>query len=514
MGDASRPSMSFRIAPTNRDAAVSFNIHIPNRVTGAIPGKGNLLPLAAVMLRLKLEGMRGARLATVSVQQSSFADAPQLFDKAWNFLKNANRTDPTVLAAALLFHLFEWLSTKEKRRERIIEWDLTRAPHENLAFSVIDRGGNYHEHRTEEELMLLYDYLAGRATLDELFGGVANPLAVAGQFTFGKRPTGTTIVHRFQDGLPLECVRCSIDPAPTTLPSEIQNLIEQAHKVIRTDVPGIANVRDHDMLAPRRVGVEYIDLDGGLPHASITFGLSTYREYAAFAFAELLDNYSSDFALLSAFAKERNHTQQPAGATCSMGVRVLVETTDRKLLVAYRSNGVKLNPLVWSVSANEGVRPSLLKDSGDASHLLSAAVWQAMHNELRVGESECGAPMLLSIYHNRFNQWGAGFTVKTKLAAADVFARQRLARHGFEHAKMATLPMNIDQCGREMRVLGERWYGGALETICQFFAWQQLAAGRYVSPEDIALQLSAASGGIICPIDEANRVMIPERRTS
>jgi hypothetical protein len=264
-----------------------------------------------------------------------------------------------------------------------------------------------------------------------------------------------------------------------------------------------------EMLAPVRLKMRMIDLDSVEMQIAFSLSNSSYRHYAAFAFAELLATFSDEFVPLMQFTRETPDPSQPAPATCSIGVRVLLETADHQLVVAHRSDEVKLNPDVWSVSANEGVRRSLLRTGKDCKDLLTLAVSRAVFNELKIEEHECQRPILLSIYRNAFNQWGAGFAMKTDLEFADVVSRRPAARHNFEHRRLAPLPTSIDDCGRAMRKLGERWYGGALETLCQFFAWRYIDDPRYLTPEKVAAALDAASGGVIMPVDQANPALIP-----
>jgi hypothetical protein len=251
-----------------------------------------------------------------------------------------------------------------------------------------------------------------------------------------------------------------------------------------------------------------IDLDEGILRLTFSLADSAYRYYAAFGFAELLASKHDEFLPLLEFARAVPDLRQPAPATCSMGVRVLVETADQKLVVAYRSDQVKMNPEVWSVSANEGVRRSLLKEGRDCSNLLTLAVYQALSHELRIAETECQQPVLLSIYRNQFNQWGASFAISTDLDSTEVMARQSSAPHRFEHRQLAAIPLEPEACGRAMLSLGERWYGGALESICQFLAWRELASRRFWSPEEVGAILSKSAGGVIKPVDQANATVL------
>lgn len=66
-----------------------------------------------------------------------------------------------------------------------------------------------------------------------------------------------------------------------------------------------------------------------------------------------------------------------------------------------------------------------------------------------------------------------------------------------------------------MRALGERWYGGALETLCQALAWRELTAGHYVSPEDVGAALNRAAGdGIVYPLMKLTRRCCRPRGTT
>jgi hypothetical protein len=510
MENSSRMSLTIVVVPTAVDTGVSVTVHNPKGTSGPVQGRSNLLPLVAAIVRLKVEAIRQPRLATVRIDEHQFGASPAIFHSAWNFLKNVTKGDPDVQAGNLLCPLGAWLTPKQHEHSPFIELNLEGLPYGNLSFSVAGRDAIQHECLTDSELMILFEFLTNRRTTQELFAvwadKVPNPV-----FEFGNKSTGTVVIQRFADGLPPEFVTCSLTQDAFVVPKDIESLIERAHQVLRHDVPQIFAMKDQPMLAPSQLKLSMTDLDSGQMHVGIWFSDSSYWHYAAFAFAELLAGYSNEFGRLLEFARDTPNRIQPAPATCSMGVRVLVETSDDRLLVAHRSDQVKLNPNVWSVSANEGIRRSLLKRGLGCEDLLTLGVNAALSHELKVFERECLHVSLLSIYRNKFNQWGAGFTVKTSLTSEEVMARQVSASHAFEHRKFAALPLDVESCGKAMGELGERWYGGALETLCQFFAWRDLEAGKYVNPAEIGVILQETAGGVIQPIDEANRTLLPSR---
>jgi hypothetical protein len=511
MDSASQPSLRFRVSPSSVGPAINLAAHVWGQMYACVPG--NLLPITAVIVRLKIEAIRQVRHVKIAVDAEHFGSAAALFKQAWNFLKNQRDTSKTktVTSAEVFFKLRTWLEAQEHKGTPIITLDVDGIPHRNLVFSFVDRSGIPRQASTEADHVALFEFLIGQRTADDLAIGTNGPPSNPSSFKFGIAATGTTIVQAFPDGLMPEFVTCSLIEDPFAVPQSIELLVDRAHAVLQSDAPGIQEVNDRRFLAPRQFAVRIVEAEFEDKRVAITFADSSYRYYAAFAFAELLALYSSEFVPLAAFVKDTPHPRKPAPATCSMGVRVLLETTDRRLVVAHRSDQVKLNPNVWSASANEGIRRSLLKPGRDCADLLTVAVYQALSNELRIDAHECESPVLLSIYRNAFNQWGAGFTIKTSLESSAVISRQKKADEAFEHGKMAVLPLSLEHCGQAMRNLGERWYGGALETICQYFALRELQSGRYFSPDDIGTILSRGAGGSIKPIDQANAALLPTK---
>jgi hypothetical protein len=509
MGNDAFPSLQFQIAPNDLRAVTGVSVHVPDRGAETVSGTSNLLPFAAVMLRIRIEALRQSHAQLIAVRETHFESSPKIFNKGWHFLHNAMRPDPEIEAGKVLQLLSGSLKARREHRLKIVTLDLLSFPATNLSFEIVDRSGNHHIPRSEAELLKLFEFLTGRLAGANLVAGISPELPRVQVFNFGNKPTGTAVVQSFPDGLPPEYVTCELTNVDYTVPEEIDALIDRAHAVLRTDVSSIRKVADHAMLAPTRLDLSIGELDGSFPQIVLTLANSTYRHYAAFAFAEFLANYDAEFQPLLDFTRHVPDSFQPSPATCSIGVRVLVETSDNTIIVAYRSDQVKLNPDVWSVSANEGVRRRLLKGGQTGSDLLTLAVYQAIQNELRIQVDQCHPPVLLSIYRNSYNQWGAGFAVKTELSSADVIARQKKAVHNFEYRKLAALPLDLTACGETMRNLGERWYGGALETICQFFSWRFLE--RFLDAIDIGAALSLAAGDAIIPIDQPNPAMLPSK---
>lgn len=512
--DDTRLSLHFRVVPTNAGPTATLNVDVPGRMSGPVPASRGLLPFAAVMLRYKIEAMRSPTAAKVSIDEGHFPGHTDVFHAAWHYVKNVTRDDTPVKAGLLLRELRDGVVARELRGRKVVEVDARAlsSRQQYLSYSLIGRGGVPREPATEDDLIQLFDALLGRRPVEEVLLGGSNggTGARVTTFRFGIQSTGTRVVRKFREGLSPDSLVCSLTGEPYGVPDEIEALVDRAHAVLRQDPPGARTVAHQPMLAPRRVDCSIVDYDSGREQVAIAFAdASSYRYYAAFAFAEMLADHDDQFEPLWHFARSTPDPFQPAPASCSMGVRVLLETSDEKLIVAYRSGEVKLNPHVWSVSANEGLRRSLLTPGRGCEDLLRLAVSRAVTNELRLREDECHQAMLMSVYRNEFNQWGAGLWVRAGLSADEVIRRQPAAKHAFEHGRLAALPTDLDGCGRAMRLLGERWYGGALETICQVLAWRELASGHYVEAEEVGAALSRAAGGAIRPVDEPNPAMMP-----
>ena len=60
---------------------------------------------------------------------------------------------------------------------------------------------------------------------------------------------------------------------------------------------------DQPMLAPRQIGLSVADPDAGTAELSMTLSDSSYRYYAAFAFADLLAEYRQEFEPLLRMAR-------------------------------------------------------------------------------------------------------------------------------------------------------------------------------------------------------------------
>lgn len=513
MRDERLPSLAFRITPGSSRPHVNLAIHIPDQGTVSVDGASNLLPLAAVLAWFKVEAMRHPEATLIDVDETPYGAHTELFDKAHNFIGNAIRSDSLVLAGERLDLLRHWLKARQDKRRSpkfYVQINASRLIPGNVWFGVITRSGASSDCYTEGNHVALFNYLIG-ATDAAGLTFVEERRESVPVFRFGTQSTGTYVIHQFPGGLHPHYVRCRLTGQVYSAPADIEQLIARAHDTFIRDAPGIVAVKDQAMLAPRRVAAEMVDLDSGDVTLDFDLSDSSYRYYAAFAFARRLARRDEAFAPLLHYVESTPDPYQPAPATCSMGVRVLVETSDAKLLVAYRSHQVKLNPNVWSVSANEGIRRNLLDGDGNVADLLRIAVKRALLNELRVEAKDCDEPLLLSIYRNTYNQWGAGFCICTSLTADQIIARQAAASHRFEHGRLATLPTDVTSCGRAMRDLGTRWYGGALETICQFLAWRELAEDRVASIEEIGRRLSHASGHTIEPVDETNPALLPPR---
>jgi hypothetical protein len=468
-------------------------------------------------VRYRLELKKNPLAHRICIGSEHFGlDRKDCFNAAHNFVGNVFRATPVLKAGD---QLSAFVGIKAVRLgQKVIRFDVEHWSEEAIKFQICRNDDGYHHldsRASQNVLAALFEFLVGRTGTEEFLAVLSSESSgtrpLPRGFMFGQHSTGTVVVYSPPDGLRREQVRCSFDGDKLRLPDAIESLVDRANQVLRSDAPGIWAVPDQPMLAPRHVAVTMIDPDVGDSQLQIGLSNSSYRYYAAFAFAELLAQYQpSVFAPLLAFARDVPDPTQPSPASCSMGVRVLLETTDAQFIVAHRSRNVKLNPDVWSVSANEGVRGSLLHVPGvDPQALLHLAAEKAVRNELRVSAEEHDEPLLLSIYRNHYNQWGAGFWMRTALSAAEVLARQPKSIHHWEHTTVQPVPVDIEGCGRAMGQLGVRWYGGALETICTVLSWRFMKSKKYLPPQDVATVLNRAAGGLIVPADEANNALLP-----
>jgi hypothetical protein len=331
------------------------------------------------------------------------------------------------------------------------------------------------------------------------------PREVIRPFRFGSRPTATFVAFHFPNGVMAEAVECVPAPDGFPVPAQLLPLIDEACRIVNESSPSGSRAVDAPLFAPVRV--ERIENYDEQPFEQIKIWLaeSHYRFYTAFAFAEILTARNEKFKPLLAYVQQMADPAIPSPASCSLGTRIILETADQRLVVCYRSRSVKMNPSMWSSSANEGVRPNLLKDDIPFGRLLEHAARKALYNELRLQPDEVSQLVLLSLHQNAYAQWGASFYAATPLAFEEVKRRQPMADHRGEHRRVAALPTDLQACGAEMANLGIRWYGGALETICTVLSWRELANGVHTMPEDIGAVLDNAGGRIVLPCDEINQ---------
>lgn len=305
----------------------------------------------------------------------------------------------------------------------------------------------------------------------------------------------------YTDNVSPEDVKLLLRHKQVKLPREQQKLIEEAYRTSLyphgARIPGgVHQYSDQDCLAPRVIK-RMTDMEDHERY-EIEFATSSYRPYLALAAARELAARNPRFKPLADFANAPpDQLLQPSRAAVSMGVRVLVATVDQQLLVSFRHpDKVKMNPNCWSVSANEGLRlepyQQHLRETGNPPTIQFFAE-QAMKQELGFTPQEADAAhgfhsRVLSIYVNTYSQWGIGVMIQfTALGVADLQKlleeRRPLRNHRFEHTKFTFLPGNsIENFAtglayrhqREPENLWDRWYGGALETICAYFRWLRL----------------------------------------
>lgn len=513
MQNAERPSLAFRIALTNRGADMDLVVHVP-----AASGEGEetfpvkpgpyLLPFAALLLRYRITAQSDHRLSKVILSADDLAPDRDQFETARNFLKNWKRSHPRVEAGKSMTAI-RGLLPKTINSKEVVEFDPLLLPGANIDFRLVVPGGMYYELKTHSELTRLLEFICGHCKAAALSATCVPAVRADGAFTFGGHSTGTFVAHRFPAGLTEELVRCELQFDPFAVPAELEPVVTAAASLLSREVPGMRQISDQLLLAPRAVRLYMEDLDDARTYLTMEFAQSSYRYYAAFAFSKLLAEYDRAFAPLADFVHTRSMSRTPQPGSCSTGVRVLLETADRRLLVAHRSAEVKMNPDVWSTSANEGLRRSLFDARCSDEPVMATAAYRAVHNELHVPPRDCTSICLLSLYHNAYAQWGATFWATTALSSGEVIRRQHAAGHAFEHRRMASLPIKLEECGQAMRELGPRWYGGALESLCTVLSARERLNNRFIEPEEVGRLLSESAGEGIVPVDEPNCALLP-----
>lgn len=486
-----------------------LHVAVPGKDASELSGKANWRLLSKLLLCYRIRMAEWPTQGVVRLEEKDSVLGED-FKPVWSLVKNQlNKRREKGEPAELQDHIEGITQHAYRDDPHSIEIDPKKLPEGNVTFSyAISRTGESKSITRPADLQIVLDALSGRnlPAVSGLNGG--SPGAGAGHcqpFRFGKLATRTYVAHYFDDGLSLEYVECHKANVDFEIPSELMPLIWEVQQLVCSSAGAGQVMVNSPVFAPVKVNVERnFGDDGSFQKVVIWLAESHYNFYTAAAFADTLAARDPRFQPLQRFVNQMTDSRIPSPASCSLGTRIMVETADQQLVVAYRSGDCKVNPDVWSTSANEGVRPAALKGGATFSNLLDAAARAALFNELRIDSGCIDYLVLLSLHQNAFAQWGATVYARTSLRFSDVVQRQSKAHHRFEHAQIKALPVQIDACGRMMADLGTRWYGGALEAICSTLAFRELAKCNHVTPERVGEYLAEAGGHRIIPIDEVN----------
>jgi hypothetical protein len=506
--------LRFQFKPTNSGLAVeTFCADVGGCGFKPIQSNVRWLPLAAILLHYRISMAQNPSYSQFCVALDSMGAAGSaLVKQAWNIIKNHLNKTPSFNNRQLDDELLSRIHGMNQRgaKPKSIEIDPKQLPPSHISFSV--EAGLSGQPIGLTSPAQWQAALAAITSADGIPGfldllqcpsdAVSRPQA----FSFGPHLTKTYVAHFFPDGVypeVIECHRVNEDYEP---PAELRHLIDEACAIVARSSLGTMKEVNASICAPIRVErVINYDAAEGSDGLRLWLADSHYNWYTAAAYAEELARRNSKFRPLLDFVQRVTNPQIPSPASCSIGTRIIVETNDRKFVACYRSRACKMNADMWSVSANEGVRPGLLKRGVSFGRLVECAARQALANELRIDDEAITALILVSVHQNSYAQWGASFYANTSLTFGEVEVRQPLAPHRHEHRRIAALPVDIDACGPAMAELGPRWYGGALETICSALSFKALDAhGGAFAPEDVGAMLSAAAKHTIIPLDEIN----------
>lgn len=486
----------------------NVHVHVPNGPTGVLSGGANWQLLTQLFLAYHIRVFGQTSCSPVYLDK---ADSPlgEDFDRAWALVKNhLNKKPEKGKPTSLQDHIKGIKQHARDEEPFAISIDPMQLPWGNITFSFVTDPHRASTRLTRcDDLHVVMDALAGRnvAAVRGLGGTSDEQPAQTEPFQWGDRATKTYVAQYFPDGLALEYVECHKSNDDFELPPELMPLVWEANQLISTSNNAGHVISNVPMFAPMKIEVvDDFGEDSNFRKVMIWLGQSHYNFYIVAAFADTLASRDAKFQPLQRFVNQITDYRVPSPASCSLGTRIMLETADERLVVAYRSRDCKMNADVWSTSANEGVRPSILKGGASFSSLLDTAAREALKNELRVESGSVEYLALLSLHHNAFAQWGATLYAKTSLPISEVLRRQKTAHHRFEHSNVASVSVHLERCGKEMADLGTRWYGGALEAICSTLAFRELARRNHVMPEDVGRILFDCGGRRIEPIDEVN----------
>lgn len=484
-----------------------IHVHVPGGSSGTLSGRAQWELLARLLLAYCLRMSEKPTCAPVHLDKDD-ASFEGSFDSVWRLVKNQLNQSRTKGTARPLQDDIHGIEQHSFRGQPVsISIDPMQLPAGNVTFSLATGlDGTTRELTQRRDLQTALDALSGRnlCALSDVGAAVSLP-GRQEPFRFGSEPTRTYVAHDFPDGLALEYVECHRVNEDFEIPSELKPLVWQASELIATSASAGHTMTNAPVFAPVKVEVvSNFGEDSNFQKVMIWLANSHYELYSVAAFADTLAARDARFQPLQRFVNKVTDYRLPSPASCSLGTRIMLETADKYLVVSYRSQDCKMNADVWSVSANEGVRPSVLKAGGSFSNLLDLAARAALYNEMRIDSGRIEYLVLLSLHQNAFAQWGATLYAKSSLNLSDVLQRQRRADHRFEHSQVAGISVNLDECGKDMAKLGRRWYGGALEAICSTLAFRELAKRNHVTPEEVGRILVDNGGRGIQAIDEVN----------
>ncbi len=513
MRNDSKPSVRFLVSSINGKVSVDcFNVAIPGKVQGDVKLGPAWETLLIVLLKYLIDQHIELRLSPVRYSSSSFGpSAIPFFDQCWNLVKNQLRRETTLADYQEQRHYRALRGIKacgDQNRE--IEIDPRELPPGNVAIAFADpRRASAIELWQTAQWQVLLDGMLGRCPLNAnaLSRDLVEDISFR-PFMFGSRATRTLVAQNFPNGVMEDAIECVLLPDHYAVPVDLAPLVQDAVRVVQNAAPLGQQAVDGSLYAPIRVErVE--DYDGqDFEQLRIWLAQSHYTFYTAMAFAEALAARDDHFAPLLKFAQQVENPQVPSPASCSIGTRIILKTSDEQLVVCFRSRSVKMNPDMWSASANEGVRRDANTATGTFSRILPDAARRALTNELRLEPQDVANLVLLSLHQNVYSQWGASFVAATPLTFSEVARRQPMSLHRNEHRRIAAVPTDPELCGQTMAGLGIRWYGGALESICSALSWLEAARGNFLESEQMATVVAKAGGGMIVPCDEINEVYL------
>lgn len=485
-----------------------FGVSVPDGAKGLVSGSQKWHLLAALLLEYRIRMYAAPSVSEIEYDSESCHLPSEVFHSAWNLIKNyLNKPLPRGDESIGLLHRCIVGIRHHGDKNLSISINPQELPWGNITFALIPESG-----RPEIDLVQPSEW---QIVLEGLVNGKVDavrnliqahrPTALRQEpFRFGALLTKTYVAESFPGGIALDDVECHHVNDDFSMPPALMPLVKEACDIVARATPAGKTIVNARQFAPVKIELVQNFDDDTFERLRIWLADSHYDFYTAAAYAEPLARYDSRFEPLRQFVDQITEPRIPSPASCSMGTRIMLETKDHRLVICYRSRECKMNPDMWSSSANEGVRPILLKQGVPFNRLLEEAAFRALENELRLERSAIDRLLLLSLHQNAYAQWGATMFASTQLLFEEVYARAQRAPHRNEHNQIASLPTELGACGQEMLHRGVRWYGGALEAICTVLSWREAGAHNHVTPEGVGRILATAAKNRIIPCDEIN----------